>query len=367
VTPFVILSLPRSRSFWLSRFLTYGDYRCGHDEALRMRSGEDVRTWLAQDFTGSAETGAARWWRLIRHYRPDARIVVVRRPVEDVLDSIVRIDLSGVVTLNRAALEAGLRKKDRALDIVERCAPGVLSVAFDDLRSEDTCARVFEHCLPYRHDPAHWRALAGQNLQTCFRATVRYQLAHLQQIGRTASIATKLIRQNRRPYERHYDDGVVVREEPFATFWRDAEPLLMDHLELVGEDRAAYRGKNIYLMQYLEDTAAWQTVTDRSNGRMLGYLLSTNGPSLTSPGMVSNSQAPLFVSRDAAKLNIGARLQAASIQIARNRRADEVLFRAGVRGSGPRLGVLYERYGAEPEEEPVGRMYRLRLKERSVG
>ena len=45
--PFVVFALPRSRSAWLARFLTWGDWMCGHDELRHCRSLDDVRAWLA--------------------------------------------------------------------------------------------------------------------------------------------------------------------------------------------------------------------------------------------------------------------------------------------------------------------------------
>ncbi len=38
--PFVVFGLPRSRTAWLSRFLTYGDWVCGH--AVRERGSPNT-------------------------------------------------------------------------------------------------------------------------------------------------------------------------------------------------------------------------------------------------------------------------------------------------------------------------------------
>ena len=46
--PFVVLSLPRSRSYWLSRYLSYGGWHCGHEEIRHARTLSDVRAWLAR-------------------------------------------------------------------------------------------------------------------------------------------------------------------------------------------------------------------------------------------------------------------------------------------------------------------------------
>ena len=69
--PFVVYALPRSRTFWLSRFLCYAEWNCGHDEIRHARSLDDVRAWFSQSYTGTVETAAAPWWRLIQRLRPD--------------------------------------------------------------------------------------------------------------------------------------------------------------------------------------------------------------------------------------------------------------------------------------------------------
>src|SRR5215469_4135466 len=100
--PFVIFALPRSRTFWASRYLSYGGWHCGHDEAAHLRSEADVRSWLAQPATGTVETAAAPFWRLLRHYRPDARVAVIRRPVDEVLASCMATAPFDATTLHRS-------------------------------------------------------------------------------------------------------------------------------------------------------------------------------------------------------------------------------------------------------------------------
>ena len=81
MAPFIVYALPRSRTKWLSRFLTYGGWTCWHDVAVGMRSMADVDRFFARPNTGTAETGAAPGWMLLAQRFPDMRVVVVRRPV----------------------------------------------------------------------------------------------------------------------------------------------------------------------------------------------------------------------------------------------------------------------------------------------
>src|SRR5215467_14609889 len=157
--------MPRSRSAWLSRFLTYKEWACGHDELRHCRSLEDVTSWFAQPCIGSVETAAAPFWRLA----PPARYVTLRRPLDAVLASL---RAAGLVFEDRTMM-AVLRHHECKLDQVEKRLPNVLRVTFDELANEAVCARVFEHCLPYPHDHDWWAAWAGINIQASLPLMMR--------------------------------------------------------------------------------------------------------------------------------------------------------------------------------------------------
>ena len=181
MTPFVVLALPRSRTAWLARYLTYGDWQCGHEQLRYCRSFDDVRSWLAQPNTGTAETAAAPFWRLIP---PETRIVTVRRPPAEVLASLAALGL----TFDPADMATLLRRADAKLDQIEARWPGVLSVRYADLATEAGCAAVFEHCLQLPHDPAWWAACAAVNVQINVPHLLRYFAAYAQQ---TAAACTE--------------------------------------------------------------------------------------------------------------------------------------------------------------------------------
>ena len=79
--PFVVLALPRCCTAWLAQWLSYGPWQCGHDEIRHCRSLDDVKLWLAQPFTGTVETAAAPFWRMLPE---GVRVVTVCRHVPDV-------------------------------------------------------------------------------------------------------------------------------------------------------------------------------------------------------------------------------------------------------------------------------------------
>lgn len=349
IPPFLVLGLPRSRTKWLSTFLTYGDWTCGHEELCRARTMDDVRSWFAQPFVGSAETAAAPWWRMAVRICPDIRIAVVRRDPAQVVDSLLRLDLG----FERAPLQRVMAHLNRKLDQIERRC-NVLSVAFDDLATEATCARVFEHCLPYRHNSAWWASLSPLNLQMNLAALLRYYAANAEQLRKLTLTARQ--QEIAAMSARCVADieGVTLQEERFEDFYRDGKALFAEHLVEVGESPDNYSLKNLPMMRLLDRVGAMQITTARCNGRMFGYLMAVMCPSLESENVVSAMHTVFYASRDIPGL--GVRLQRWSVARLLEKGVGEIFLRAGTRGSGPRLGSLYRRLGAED----AGHLYMLK-------
>jgi hypothetical protein len=348
VAPFLVLALPRSRTKWLSVFLSYKDAHCGHEELLRCRSFDDLRSWLAQPCTGSAETVAAPFWRLIPKLAPDARIVLVRRPVDEVVASLMRFGL-----FDAAGLTAAMRRADAKLDQVEARLPGVLRVDYAGLADEATCARVFEHCLPYPHDPAWWAACSAVNIQINLRQMMRYYTAHRVQIEKLAAQAKhRMLAGLAAPTEM---DGISFQAEPFDAFYADAPALFREHLTQTEQHPDDHARKNLPLFRQMDAVGALHVWTARSNGRLFGYLVSVLAPSLDKPDERCAEQTIFFA--DPSWPRLGMRMQRAAIDDLKARGIDRVLMRAGHRGSGPRLGTMFRRMGAEP----FGQLFNLPL------
>lgn len=346
----MIMSLPRSRSAWLARFLTYGEWVCGHEELRHLRTLDDVTTWFSQGCTGTAETAAAPFWRLIPE---NVRIVLVRRPVGQVVDSLLA--LPGL-TFDRAGLEVLMERHDRKLDQIAT-RRDVLSVNFDDLADEATCAKVFEYCLPYGHDPEHWARLAPINVQCHMVGLMRYAAAFGPALEKLGKVARHTILTRLAVKEPVSVDGMVLGTEDFDTWLKDAGHLFDEHLIRVGEAPGDWERKNIPLMRRLYEAGAMQITTARSNGRMFGYLMTLISPSLTSESLTSGSNTTFYASPDVPGL--GLKLQRAALKALKDRGIGEVFYEAGQRGDGPRLGTMYRRLGATEH----GQVYRLELTE----
>lgn len=354
MTPFVVFSLPRSRSAWLSRLLTYGEWVCGHEELRHMRSLDDVRAWFSQPYIGTCETAAAPWWRLLEQVAPGARVVVVRRPVDEVIASLMNLPK---VVFDPAILAREIHHMDRKLGQITRRLPGVLSVRFEELSREDACAEVFEHCLPdYAHDHAHWKALSGQNIQIDMRALMRHFVAFRPALEKLASIAKHqtLAAMTLRPMRE--PEGITFQAETLDSWIADGRSLFEEHCIRVGEAPDDWRAKNIPLMRRISENGGMQILSARSNGRMFGYLVSVIAPSLTSESVTSAVHTTFFAAPEFPGL--GRKLQRAAVIALKERGIDEAFMQTGVRGDGARMGALYRRMGAERQ----GEMYRIDLR-----
>jgi GNAT superfamily N-acetyltransferase len=353
--PFVVFALPRSRSYWVSRFLNYGGWSCGHDEVRHARSLDDIRSWLAMPLSGTVETAAAPFWRLLVSDRPDVRIAVIRRPVDEAVASMLALGLD----FDTQRLTTVMRNLDHKLGQIAARCPDVLSLTYAELKTEEACARLFEHCLPFRHDPAWWRDVSALNLQIDMAALLRYYAAHAHQLEKLAKTVKHRIISTLLPFGLPRSDaefdGMTFQVEPGRDFYRDAQALFAEHLVQTGQAPDDHARKNLPLLFRLDDLGMLQCLTARSNGRMFGYLQSIIAPSLDDPNVLQAEHTIFFASP--AIRGLGMRLQRAALTMLRKRGVQHVIMRAGHRGSGPRLGTFYRRLGAEE----FGQLYRLEL------
>jgi hypothetical protein len=295
------------------------------------------------------ETGAAPFWRLLLHYRPDVRIVTIRRPVEDVVHSLVATG----VTFD-ATLEPLIHRLNHKLDQIEQRIPGVRSFTYDELRTEDACAVLFEHCLPYRHDHARWQTFDRTNMQINLAHMMRYFIAHRPQLEKIAKQAKhRMLSLMCRPPE---IEGVTFQQETMASY-DEAIPLFREHAVITDRSPDAYQSVNVPLMQKLDEMGALQIISARSNGRLFGYLMSVIGPSLEAEDQLTACHTAFFASP--AIRNLGMKLQYVAAETLRERGVSDVQMRAGVVGAGPKLGTFYRRMGAEE----YGQLYRLSLED----
>jgi len=350
IRPFVVLALPRSRTYWLSQLLSYREWTCGHDEVRHCRSLDDVRAWLGQPCTGTVETAAAPFWRLLERVG-EIRVATVRREVPAVVASL---QAAAPGCFETTTITRAMERLARKLDQLERRLPDVLTVGFDELSTEAGCRRLWEHCLPVPFDAAWYAAGAPVNVQVDLPKVIRYFAAHQPQLVKLAKLAERRILADMRPSGPREDgefDGVTFHVEPFRAARDDAMALVREHRTGLGIEHDEV---NMPLFELLDDVGALQTMTARSNGRMFGYLVTIVGPSLEGPRIIEATHTAFYASPLARGL--GMRLLRAANDALRARRVNNIIMRARP-GDGARIGALYRRLGAEP----FGELYRLEV------
>ena len=350
--PFVVFSSARSRSAWLANFLSYGPWSCGHEQIRYMRGLEDVKSWLDMPWSGTVETAGAGFWRTLEKISPLCRIVVVRRNPEEIFESFLakRIDISPEDLWKR------ILYSDRKLSQISKRLPKSLEVSFQELDGIETCTEIFEHALQMPFDFAWWNHVKQFNIQINLQGLLKYYLANASQLNKLARQIKTITLADLSKKSFISPDSLVFREEPFDVFWKDGQDLFAEHAVAVGEDPNSPHEKNLQELKALDSIGALQILTARSNGKMLGYLMSIIGPSLEHINYKTACNTTFFASSQIPGL--GRLLQKNSINLLKQKGCGEVILRAGSRGSGPKMGKLYEKIGAEE----FGQLYRLDLK-----
>jgi hypothetical protein len=338
--PFVVFGLPRSRTKWLSVFLTYGPFVCVHDSLLNLSSADGLRDLLATPHTGLSETAMAFAAPAIRKMFPTAKFVVVRRPVDEVRAG-----------MNAAGLhwpDGMLEQFADHLDAVS-AMPGTLTVDYADLATEEGCRAVFTHCLGLDWNREWWAGLCDRNIQIDMPARIA---ASDQAVARIDGFAADI---------RALTAPVDLQEENWFDFAPDGIPLIWEHYREVGSYEHETFDLNIPLIEAMSQAGLLQIVTARARaqsnnggGKLVGYLVFTITPSLKSRHELNAVQAPFYV-KPLWRGRTGLALHRESIRLLKEKGVQRLTLRSGVRGAGERQNALFRRLGAVED----GQMYNL--------
>jgi hypothetical protein len=339
ITPFVIFGLPRSRTTWLSRFLTYGPWVCCHDALLSLDSVAGLRELLSLPETGLCETGMSFAAPLIRRYFPNCRFVVVRRPLADIEASLSR-------SPGWEGSRDYLAEEEKRLEAIS-AMPGTLTVTFDQLNGMQACQEVFEHCLQLPFDEEWWAALAPQDIQIDMAASVARSVERTPQMAALMAEAARLLA------------PVTIQEESWEAVLRDGQELFAAHYAEADPFPGFAFDPDYGLVGTLAAGGWLQIMTARAAGKMVGYLFFTLEPSIACRSLTFAAQNVFFVHK-AFRGATGLRLHRAAVR-ALKARGDiyELVLRAGVVASGPKLASLFRRMGAAD----YGHLFRLRMED----
>jgi hypothetical protein len=351
-TPFVVFALPRSRTAWLSKFLSFKPWVCGHEQIRYWRTLEDAKSWFMQPYIGTAETIGGPFWRLLPRYAPDCRVLVIRRPVEQVVESMMAHKIGGV---DKDKLAVNMGRLNAKLDQIEARCPNTLSVDFEELADFRICQIVFEHCLGQLLPPQWWEYWNQINVQIDLDAAMRYvytHMAHLLRLNLAArhQMMADLIASPRPDIS----NGLDIAEERFPQSFKEAQAMFEDHCVAVGEPPDEWTRNNIELLYQMDAVGKLQILTARSNGKLFGYLVSMLGESLDSATAKSATHT-LFYASDQWP-GAGLRLQREALRRLKEKGFNEVLMRSGL-GPGARVETIYKRIGADFD----GKIFRIKL------
>jgi len=128
-----------------------------HDVAPLCRSVDAfLRAYKEEGMWGAVEIAGAMAWRIIREEIPEMKTVVVRRPLQEVYNSIVGKGFLAHLS-NLAELNA-------MLDVIG-AQPGVYTINASDLDTPVACKWLFEYCLELEFDFDWWYKLSQMNIQ----------------------------------------------------------------------------------------------------------------------------------------------------------------------------------------------------------
>lgn len=153
--PFIVFSLPRSRSAWLSTLMSAPSALVGHDLGIGPASVEEYVSRLKLCYAGSCETGASFAWPLIKRLLPDSKFAVILRDPEEVIASVARIGFGDQrVEIRNRYLQ--LRRIDTDLAPVWW---------WHELDNEARVAALYSHCTGREMDLDWWSKLRRLNIQ----------------------------------------------------------------------------------------------------------------------------------------------------------------------------------------------------------
>jgi hypothetical protein len=152
---FIVYALPRSRTKWLSEFLSYGNVKCLHEITMHAHTLETLQSIMGLQNIGICDTGLVEFCKQIASSSQNANVLVIRRDVKDVAQSLLKFGIEAEGTLN---------KLNTFLDMAEKL-PRAITINYSDLDNETSCKRAFEHCLGVAFDSDHWEQLRHKNIQ----------------------------------------------------------------------------------------------------------------------------------------------------------------------------------------------------------
>lgn len=133
---FFVLAMPRSRTYWLSKFLTTDSCKVEHDGCCNYSSVEDMQKRMPD---GNCDTALALLWRQL-----EGKVVLIDRDYDECLLELKKMGFDDSTTL---------RKIKWSLDEAKKVHP---VIKFEDLGKEEVCKWLFEYLTEEPFDKERW-------------------------------------------------------------------------------------------------------------------------------------------------------------------------------------------------------------------
>lgn len=159
---FYTIGLPRTRSLWLSKLLSYGDSTCFHEHLSQ--HDRERRYDVDTKYRGFCDTNP-----LIKVDYGNSPVVIVKRNREDVINSALRcFDRPEGVMSFRGFLENYICEYENALN--ELSPKHSMVISYEDLDSMDTLKQICDFLMPGNIVPEDYIVeMMGLRIQTTNR------------------------------------------------------------------------------------------------------------------------------------------------------------------------------------------------------
>ena len=152
---YFILGLPRSRTTWLSVFLSRGAGICHHEKSMYFGSLQELKQFcIEHPKEGISDTALIQHWKWLRDNLPDAKIVVIVRDPDECAASLEHIGLPA-----------------ESLGYLQDCLfgalhdPHIMRINFSDLNKIEYCKMLYEYCKEEDFDLQWYEAIKDINMQ----------------------------------------------------------------------------------------------------------------------------------------------------------------------------------------------------------
>lgn len=152
MNPFFIIGLPRSRTAWLSVFLSSGPSTCFH-EAVGSCSPQnvlhDLKAVLQSNahphrFTGDSDSALPLFWPRLSDVFPRARYVFVDRPFNEAFAS----HRKAFPCFDEERVKFAFDGICRGIEAMKQDVEDSITVNYDQLDEPHICNYIWEFCVP---------------------------------------------------------------------------------------------------------------------------------------------------------------------------------------------------------------------------